>query len=161
MISQKIISLLLFLVLILLGIVESFFIYNETLRFSEAWFLLLLVVLGLIGLVIRRQDPIVAVLCLLLASLSVLVSGVLPEELGVLQGWLATFGSFFWSCLSLLFPFVFVHFSLAFPITSQWIERKPYRLIALYLPYAALLVFRDLITESADQVILLIFPVPV
>ena len=157
MINQKIINFLLFVVLILLGIVESFFIYNETLRFSEAWFLLLLVVLGLIGLVIRRQDSIVAVLCLLLASLSVLVSGVLPEELGVLQGWLATFGSFFWSCLSLLFPFVFVHFSLAFTITSQWIERKPYRLIALYLPYVALLVFRDFITESADQVILLIF----
>ena len=106
---------------------------------------------------IRRQDPIVAVLCLLLASLSVLVSGVTPEELLVLEGWLATFGFLFWSCLSLLFPFVFVHFSLAFPITSQWIERKPHRLIALYLPYVALLVFRDLITESADQVILFIF----
>jgi len=157
MISQKIINFLLFLVLILLAIVESFFIYNETLRFSEAWFLLLLVFLGLIGLVIRRQDPIVAVLCLLLASLSVLVSGVTPEELLVLEGWLATFGSLFWSSLSLLFPFVFVHFSLAFPITSQWIERKPHRLIALYLPYVALLVFRDLITESADQVILFIF----
>ena len=99
MINQKIINLLLFLVLILVGIVELFFIYNETLRFSEAWFLLLLVFLGLIGLVIRRQDPIVAVLCLFLASLSVLVSGVTPEELGVLEGWLATFGSFFWICL--------------------------------------------------------------
>jgi len=157
MTSQKIIYFLLFLVLILVGIVELFFIYNETLRFSEAWFLLLLVFLGLIGLVIRRQDPIVAVLCLFLASLSVLVSGVTPEELGVLEGWLATLGSFFWSSLSLLFPFVFVHFSLAFPITSQWIERKPHRLIALYLPYVALLVFRDLITESADQLILVIF----
>ena len=58
MISQKIINALLFLVLILVGIIESFFIYNETLRFSEAWFLLLLVFLGLIGLVIRRQDNI-------------------------------------------------------------------------------------------------------
>ena len=157
MISQKIINLLLFLVLILIGIVESFFIYNETLRLSEAWFLLLLVFLGLVGLVIRRRDPIVAVLCLLLASLSVLVSGVTPEELLVLEGWLATLGSLFWSGLSLLFPFVFVHFSLAFPITSQWIERKPHRLIALYLPYVGLLVFRDLISESADQVFLFIF----
>ena len=157
MISQKIINLLLFLVLILIAIVESFFIYNETLRLSEAWFLLLLVFLGLVGLVIRRRDPIVAVLCLLLASLSVLVSGVTPEELLVLEGWLATLGSLFWSGLSLLFPFVFVHFSLAFPITSQWIERKPHRLIALYLPYVGLLVFRDLISESADQVFLFIF----
>ncbi|MDA2934780.1 ATP-binding protein [Acidobacteria bacterium AH-259-D05] len=157
MIGQKTINFLLFLVLILLGSAESFFIYNETLRFSEAWFLLLLVFLGFIGLVIRRQDPIVAVLCLLLASLSVLLSGVTPEELLLLEGWLATFGSLFWSSLSLLFPFVFVHFSLAFPITSQWIERRPHRLIALYLPYAVLLVFRDLITETADQVILFIF----
>ena len=70
---------------------------------------------------------------------------------------MATLGSLFWSGLSLLFPFVFVHFSLAFPITSQWIERKPHRLIALYLPYVGLLVFRDLISESADQVFLFIF----
>ncbi len=138
--GQKAVNVLLFLVLILLAGVELFFIYNQTLKFSEAWFLLLLVFLGFLGLVARRQDPIVAVLCLLLASLSVLVSFVVPEELLVLGGWLGTLCAFFWSMLLRLFPFVFVHFSLIFPVTSEWAYEKPRRLALLYLPYGILLI---------------------
>ena len=138
--GQKAVNILLFLVLLLLAGVELFFIYNQTLYFSEAWFLLLLVFLGFIGLVMRRHDPTVAVLCLLLASLSVLVSSVVPEELLVLGGWLGTLCAFFWSMLLRLFPFVFVHFSLIFPVTSEWAYQKPRRLALLYLPYGILLV---------------------
>lgn len=139
MTAQKAVNFILLLVLILLAGVELFCVYNETLNFSEAGFLLLLVFLGFISLLIRPGDPTVAVLCLLLASLSVLASFVIPEELLVLGGWLGTLCALFWSALLRLFPFVFVHFSLIFPVTSEWVAQRPRRLALLYIPYGMLL----------------------
>ncbi|MFQ5929467.1 MAG: AAA family ATPase [Acidobacteriota bacterium] len=160
MTAQKAVNFILLLVLILLAGVELFCVYNETLNFSEAWFLLLLVFLGFVSLLSRPGDPTVAVLCLLLASLSVLVSFVIPEELLVLGGWLGTLCALFWSALLRLFPFVFVHFSLIFPVTSEWVAQRPRRLALLYIPYGMLLVLDRIEPLSAlnDLAVILCIP---
>jgi hypothetical protein len=131
-------GILLLVLLILVALIELSLVYNETLEFSEAWFLLLLVILGGLSLSTKSDHEAIPVLCLLLASVSVLKSTVDAGELLVWEGWLGHAAAFLWRGLTWLFPFVFVHFSLVFPVSGEWTRRHRFWPIVLYLPYTVL-----------------------
>ena len=144
--------LLLFLVSIF-GI-ELSFLVNGTLTLSDVWFSLLLVALGVATCFVRPETPAAPVLCFLLGSLSVLFSFVVPDEILMWGGWLGWLGFFFWNACFWLFPFVFIHFSLIFPIPGDWIDRGPSRLLLLYGLYAVLVVFSDPLSRVTGDLVL-------
>ena len=65
-------GLLLLGLLMTVALIELSMVYNQTLEFSETWFLLFLVFLGAISLGTRSDQEAIPVLCLLLTSVSVL-----------------------------------------------------------------------------------------
>ena len=122
----------------ILGFVLAVELYNfssGTLSLAAAWFPTLLCGLGLFAVVFRSCRDASFVLGLLLASVSVLLSSITPYELLVLGEWSGQLARFTWESLIWVFPFVFLHFSLVFPVRSQWIDRGRHRLLLLYLPF--------------------------
>lgn len=166
MFFRKLTTVLPAFVLVLVVSVEAIFIYRRVLTLQDAWFLILLVVMAGVTLAIGKGERSAFILCLLLASLSVLFSLVDAEQLIVL-GSLSPGGeltgrllSFFWNALRWLFPFLFIHFALVFPVPSEWIDSSRRRVLELYLPYLLLLMLLQ--TEAAGAfagaAMLLIFP---
>ena len=130
--------------------VELYMLSSRVLSLSTGWFPLLLVLLGAVTVLFGPGRDAAFVLALLLASLSVLWSSIIPEELLIVQGWPGQVARVLWAGLQWIFPFVFVHFSLVFPVKGNWVERTPKRLVNLYVPYAIVLVAS--ILEPADYV---------
>jgi hypothetical protein len=87
------------------------------------WFPLLLISLAVMILLYRREIQAVGVLSLLLTFLS--------------AAWFDT-PDWLSSLAILLCAFLFVHFSLTFPVPNGWIDRNPKRLVLVYLPWLAL-----------------------
>ena len=146
-------SILLLLLVSIFGI-ELSFLVDGTLTLSDVWFSLLLVSLGVASCFVRPATSAVPVLCFLLGSLSVLFSFVVPDEILIRGGWLGWLGFFFWNACFWLFPFAFVHFSLIFPIPSEWIDRGPSRLLVVYGLYAMLVVFSDPLSRVTGELVL-------
>lgn len=144
-------------VLLLVATIQLFFAYQGVV-WSETWFALLLVALGTGTLLAGKEERAVPVLCLLLASLSALFSFIDAEEVGELAG--PAFGSI-WNAVRFLFPFVFVHLALIFPLPSGWISRHSRRLATLYAPYAVLLplIHWESSSDLAGLLLLLFLPV--
>jgi hypothetical protein len=155
---QKAVCALLLAILSFVVGVEVYFLHYGSLQLSDAWFSLLLVSLGCLCLLFRPQLPAVPIVSLLLASFSVLYSQIDPAEIAYLGGLSSRLGSLLWSALRILFPFVFIHFSLVFPLRSEWVDRDRYRLAFLYLPYIVLLTAIDLriLGEFLPVVIMLV-----
>jgi len=122
----------------ILGFVLAVELYNfssGTLSLAAAWFPTLLCCLGLFAVLFRSYRDASFVLGLLLASVSVLLSSITPYELLVLGEWPGQPARVLWESLIWVFPFVFVHFSLVFPVRSQWFDRGKRRLLLLYIPF--------------------------
>ncbi len=128
---------------------------------SQSWFPLLLLALAFACFVLGPRDRTSRVVGLLFVSLTALLSQLDPDDLYSLGEELGPVLSAVWGPLVFLFPFVFLHFSLTFPVTSAWIERNPVRQWWVYLPFGVLVVlnaFRR--TEGvADLLALLAIPV--
>ncbi len=116
-----------------IGGVEVHSLTTHQLPAADGWFPLLLVILAAVILPFRRDIQIVAVLSLLLTALS--AAWIFPPESPV---WLSDFVTLIRISLVLLCPFLFVHFSLVFPIPNRWIESNPHRWALVYVPYLVL-----------------------
>ena len=137
---QKAVYTLLLAVLAFVVGVELYFVRYGGLQLSDAWFSLLLVSLGTLSILLRPHLSIVPILSLLLASVSVIYSGIDVEQIAADGSFLSLCCAALWSALWFLFPFVFIHFSLVFPLRSEWVDRGRRRLLFLYLLYLALVI---------------------
>lgn len=134
---------------------------DKTLRFSDGWISLLLSSAGIIVIFTSISRQAAPILILLLASLSVIFSQTSPEEFLIWEDWRGPSIRILWACLFWLFPFIFVHFSLAFPVRSIWIEKKRSRPLLLYVPYTLIVAINLLepFNHLTDYFLLgLIFP---
>ncbi len=140
---------------------ESCLIISGSLALSDSWRLFIFVAIGTASYFLGKHQPATPVLCMLLASMAVLVSGAdlsaFSEDLGQPLG--AVF-RFLWSALLWLFGFSFVHFSLIFPIKVHWIRQHIKLVWFIYIPYFLLLAISELFLEiglaSAMQLLLIV-----
>lgn len=120
---------------LIVGGVEVHALATHQLPAADGWFPLLLVCLAAAILLFRRDIQVVAVLSLLLAAIS--AAWISPPES---PEWLGVSVTLIRNSLFLLSSFLFVHFSLVFPVPNHWIERNLRRLALVYVPYLVLLV---------------------
>ncbi len=145
MLAQRAVTALLLLLFASEAFAELILVRSGYLRFSNAWPspwpLLIFVVIGSTTALLGRRLSATPILCLFLASMAALLSGVLPSELkGVMGPIEAAWFRFEWSALLLVFGIAFVHFALIFPIESQLIRKNPRFLWSIYTFYALALV---------------------
>ncbi|HYK90851.1 MAG TPA: hypothetical protein VE398_18905 [Acidobacteriota bacterium] len=145
MLTQRLITLSLLLIFLVEASAELVLVWSENLRISETWFPLVLLIIGSAALFLGRGQRSTPVLCLLLASMAVLVSRVDPTEFTSIE-WTQRFGEvsgaslgFFWSALRWLVGFAFVHFAFIFPVEERFLRHRPGRVFLVYLPYILLL----------------------
>ncbi|MFB3906474.1 MAG: hypothetical protein ACE15E_23770 [Acidobacteriota bacterium] len=133
---------LLFGLLLLLGGLYLGVIVASKTTFPEYWFPILVYLVPLLALVLRPHAPGVHVFAALFASLSVIFFETFADTLfiGKLPDWANSLMAFLSGAMWLLFPFSFVHFSLAFPAVAQWQERRHRALLFIWIPLGVLLV---------------------
>ncbi|MEE8584906.1 MAG: hypothetical protein V3T83_08645 [Acidobacteriota bacterium] len=149
--------------LILIGTVLCLSLVRGELTPTQAWFSLVLVVLS--GLILRLAPPdrSASVACWMLLSLAALFSRLNPSEVGALAGVGPSAGwvlEVLWTLLMSIFPFVFLHFALTFPVTSRWVEEHPSLQFWIYLPVVLVLFVPRLDPENAIGMAV-ILPIPV
>ncbi len=120
---------------LVVGGVEIHALATHQLPAVDGWFPLLLVCLAAAILLFRRDIQVVAVLSLVLTALS--AAWISPPES---PEWLGDFVTLIRNSLFLLSPFLFVHFSLVFPVPNPWIERNLRRVALVYVPYLIFLI---------------------
>jgi hypothetical protein len=140
--AQRAITILLLLLFASEIGVELFFKNSGSVRSADALYLLIFVGIGCATAVIGRRLSVTPILCLLLASMAAILSGVVDlsvfrQDMGLVE---APFFYFEWSALELLFGFSFMHFALVFPIESRFVRKHPRCLWFIYAVYALLLV---------------------
>lgn len=154
MIERNIAPAFLIAALAVIGAVLGLSLYRGDLTPTQAWFSLVQVVLGGVLLRAAPRDRTALVACLLLASLAVLFSRINPSEVQALPAFAGGMADpaldVFWTLMITLFPFVFLHFALTFPVTSRWIEARPWRQWWIYLPAAFLLLLSRLESSNED-----------
>lgn len=154
MLMQRAITLSLLLIFVLEAFAELALLKSETLKVSDTWFLFVLVIIGSASLFLGKGQRSTPVLCLLLASMAVLVSGADPNELST--EWIQVLGPatealprFVWGALRWLGGFAFVHFALIFPIEERFLRRRPALVLIVYVPYLLLLGLEHLVSATA------------
>ena len=149
--------------LILIGSVLCLSLVRGELTPTQAWFSLVLVVLSGVILRLAPRDRSASVACWMLLSLAALFSRVNPSEVGTLAGVGPSAGwalEVLWTLLISIFPFVFLHFALTFPVTSRWVEEHPSVQFWIYLPVVLVLFVPRLDPENAIGLAVII-PIPV
>lgn len=137
--SRRAFEIGLILLLTLVGSIEVISLAKGLSTLEQAWFSLLLVVQSALTMALAPRERSSRVVALLLISLSPPFSLVDAADLSILGDIAGPPLAFIWTPLLFLFPFVFVHFSLAFPVTGAWIARHPRRQWFIYLPFFTLI----------------------
>ncbi len=142
MLAKRAITVLLLLLFVSEIAVELFFKSRQSVTSAEVWHLLIFVGIGSATAVIGRRRSVTPILCLLLASMAALLSGLvgpLEDFIGEMGPFAGRFFHFQWSALKLIFGFSFVHFALVFPIESRFVRKHPRSIWFLYAAYVLLL----------------------
>jgi hypothetical protein len=161
MLAQRATTCLLLLLFASQAGAELFLVSHHSLSLSDAGPLLIFVTIGSVAAILGRRLSVTPILCLLLASMAAIFSGVF--DLNVFRKEMnqvtAELFSFHWSAFRLLFGFSFIHFALVFPIESRFVRRNPRRIWFIYCVYLLSLAavrLRLVITET-EGLILSIF----
>ncbi|HSR66718.1 MAG TPA: AAA family ATPase [Acidobacteriota bacterium] len=141
--AAKLIRIAMALILALAAWVLAAFLAGGELTLEQAWPSLAIAAASAWTLW-RARDAAGLAGALMLTSLLVLFSGLNPSEAATLRPWLNPLVSSLWIGFFALFPFLFVHFTLLFPIVSKVMEGRLWLHGAIYLPYALLLVLNRL-----------------
>jgi hypothetical protein len=161
MLAQRAITFLLLLLFASEIAIELFFKNSGSVRSADALCLLIFVGIGAATAIIGRRQSVTPILCLLLASMAAILSGlvdlsVFRQEMGPVA---APLFHFEWSALQLLFGFSFIHFALVFPIESPFVRKHPRCIWFIYAIYALLLVIaitRGTLLFTAIQILSLL-----
>jgi hypothetical protein len=154
MLAQRAVTCLLLLLFASQAGVELFLVKSHhSLSLSDAWPLLIFVAIGSVTAILGRRLPVTLILCLLLASMAAISSGIFDADVfrKEMDQVTAEFFSFQWSAFRLLFGFSFIHFALVFPIESRFIRKNPQRIwfiYGVYLLSLAAVRLRLVITET-------------
>jgi len=138
MIVQRATTILLLLLFASQAFAEILLHRGGRLQLMGPWPLLIFVAIGSATAVIGRRLSATPILCLLLASMGVILSGVVGlEDLYEIPA--AEFFRFEWSALRLFFGFGFLHFALTFPVESRLVRKHPRVLSVIWGVYLVFL----------------------